>query len=76
MAYYVQSVLFKKPEYSKNKAEDWLHKNKFINNGVDNKKNFLRYRQIDPEYLRINGYTRIVTKRLNNNVYLVLAYHY
>lgn len=44
----VQSIIFKKNAFTKEKAEDWIREHGYKNNGVDEKVKTLRYRQIQP----------------------------
>ena len=45
---HIQSVLFKRPEWSQSQAKDWLKDNKFKSD-VDIKPDHLRYRQQEPD---------------------------
>ncbi|MDH3324842.1 MAG: hypothetical protein OEL89_04345 [Candidatus Peregrinibacteria bacterium] len=57
----IQSVLFKLP-YSVSKAKAWLEDNNFTVGKVDKTMNYLRFRQLPPEWfvrfetVRIPGY--------------------
>jgi hypothetical protein len=72
--YEVQSVLFKRPDWSKKDCDAWLKKNGFRNQGVDEKPDHYRYRQIDPHYIESKGYTHYVTKKLPHSIDLIIAY--
>jgi len=72
--YEVQSVLFKRPEWSKKDCSAWLKKNGFKNQGVDIKPDHYRFRQIDPHYIESKGYTEYRTKKLPHDIDLIIAY--
>ena len=66
---HIQSILFKRPEWTQPNAEDWLMEHKFKDN-VDVKPNHLRYRQMEPdenkyEYRTINA---------GNDIEFIIAY--
>ena len=46
---YVQSVRFKKDNWTKSEAEKWLSDNDFYSDGFDDQENEYRFRQYDPE---------------------------
>jgi hypothetical protein len=72
--YEVQSVIFKRPSWTKKSSSDWIKKNGFRNQGVDEKGDHYRYRQIDPHYIESKGYTHYVTKKLPHDIDLIIAY--
>ena len=72
--YLLQTVLFPKSKFSTFQCNNWLIDHGYENNGVDIKKNFYRYRQIDPVLLKINGYTEYINRPLINGIELVFAY--
>lgn len=57
-------------------ANKWIidHKYKIPLKGVHETKNYFRYRQISPETLIKNGYTKPKTIKINDNIYFVLYY--
>jgi hypothetical protein len=74
--YKVQSVLFDKNKWdSPNKAEEWLTSHSYLNKGIDEKENTYRFRQLNPSYVRKQGYKRFITKNLGDSgVSIILAY--
>lgn len=73
--YKIQTILFSKPQWTKQKASAWLRKHKYSNKGVDDKPDTLRYRQVNPDYIEKLGYTRYITKPLGDSgVSLVIVY--
>lgn len=69
----IQSVLFKKPEWTKLKASNWLKKHNFTGLDVDEKPEHLRYRQLDPQEMENNGY-HFITKPLHKNIEFIIGY--
>ena len=45
----IQSVIFHKDKWTKTKAKKWLEDHDFLTPVVDDTKNYLRYRQADPD---------------------------
>jgi hypothetical protein len=72
--YKVQSVLFKRPNWTEQHACSWLAQNKFKNKGVDVKEDHFRFRQLNPSYIKKQGYTHFVTKTLPHGIDLIIAY--
>lgn len=74
--YKVQSVLFDKSKWENpNKAEEWLSSHSYLNKGVDDKPDTYRFRQLNPAYIRKQGYKRFITKPLaDSGISLILAY--
>lgn len=72
--YVIQSVIFKTPLWGQSNAEEWLFKHKLKNKGVDIKKNSLRYRQINPDYIEKKGYEKFITKKLGNGISFIITY--
>jgi len=72
--YKVQSVLFKRPNWTEQHACSWLAQNKFKNKGVDVKEDHFRFRQLNPSYIKKLGYTHFVTKTLPHGIDLIIAY--
>ena len=65
----VQSILFKRPEWTKAKAIKWLKEHDFEFDDIDTKPEHLRFRQKEPN----NGYSYI-TKKLPNGINLIIGY--
>lgn len=74
--YYVQSVVFNKPKYNKTKAEKWLKDNSFVNKGADITDTQIRFRQINPDYIKRKGFKRFITKKIGDGeISLIIAYN-
>ena len=65
----IQSILFKRPEWTKAKAIKWLKEHDFEFDDIDTKPEHLRFRQKEPN----NGYSYI-TKKLPNGIDLIIGY--
>ncbi len=73
--YVVQTIIFNKSKWDADKANKWLRENKYKNKGVDEKENSLRYRQINPDYIKNKGFVNFATKQLGRSgISIVLAY--
>ena len=73
---YVQSVVFDKSMFDKKSASEWLKKHNYVNKGVDDKENTLRFRQVNPSYIKKMGFTNFKNKKIGkkSGIMLVLAY--
>ena len=69
----IQSVLFKKPEWTKRRAINWLIKHGFRGIDVDEKPEHLRFRQRDPQEMENQGF-KFITKPLHKNIELIIGY--
>jgi hypothetical protein len=75
MSSIVQSVLFKKTDYSFFEAVKWLKLHKFKVNKLDITNNWFRFRQYDPIYLKNEGYTHYSNRFIENDkIIIVIAY--
>jgi len=75
MTYLVQSVIFDKSMFSLENAKEWLLSNKYKDKGVDEKKKFWRFRQLNPLTIKRKGYSHYITKPLDDSgVELIIAY--
>ncbi len=75
--YKLHSVLIpKNKEFDNlNKAIDWVKSNDFkIKKKIDITNDYYRFRQLNPQYLIRTGYSEFRTKKLPNDVLLVIAY--
>ena len=72
--YKIQSILFDRKLYNVKTAEHWLKKNGFQNNGVDEKPDHLRFRQIDPEIIVKQGFSHYITKHITEGVQFIIGY--
>ena len=70
----VQSILFNKDHFTKDQAIKWIRDNGYLNKKIDEKPNMYRFRQLTPRYVKNQGYSKFVTKKLPNSVELILAY--
>jgi hypothetical protein len=69
----IQSVLFNIQNWTVQKAVEWLQETNLKCEKFDITDRFLRFRQVSPERLRAKGYINYETKRLNNNIELIIA---
>jgi DNA adenine methylase len=74
MDYKVQSVLFLKSKWTESTATDWLLENSYKIKKVDITEKYLRFRQINPDYLKRLGYTHFVNKMIGRGINLIIAY--
>jgi len=72
--YKIQSVVIDKKIYSKKNAEQFIKKNKFKNKKVDTTPKYYRFRQLEPKYLKKLKYTEYRMKKIDDGIYLVIAY--
>jgi hypothetical protein len=73
--YLVQSVIFKKLCFTIEEARKWLKENKYKDKGVDEKKEFWRFRQLNPLTVKRKGFAHYITKPLEHSgVELIIAY--
>ena len=66
---HIQSILFKRPKWTEDKAFKWLDKHDFKHD-VDIKPNHLRYRQQEPDEDKYN----YKTKKIGNDIEFILGY--
>jgi hypothetical protein len=70
----VQSIIFKKDNFTLPQAREWLAKNGYKTE-VDEKENTYRFRQEDPEEVKRSGFKHYITKPLGNSgIELVIGY--
>jgi hypothetical protein len=72
--YRLQSVLFDRSTFNEHDANEWLTSHNLKNKGVDIKDKYLRYRQLNPAYLRRLGYTEYRSININKNILYIIAY--
>jgi hypothetical protein len=70
----IQAVLFDKNVYSISKALKWLKKHGFNPFKVDITLNLLRFRMIDPNKLKNEGYSIFRNKKINEDISYIIAY--
>lgn len=71
--YKIQTLIFDKSKYSKDKAEKFIKKHGYKNLGVDEKEDTFRYRQIDPDELK-KEYPNFRTIHLGKKIKAVVGY--
>jgi len=73
--YIVQSVIFDKDKFTDKTARKLLKKHNYIwDQKLDERKNVLRYRQINPQYIEQKGYTNYHNKNISGGIILCIAY--
>jgi hypothetical protein len=71
----VQSVIFDSNKWSILDAANWLLNNGYQVIKIDQPKNFIRFRQVNPKDLKKHGYTEYHNKKLGRSgIELVIAY--
>ena len=75
-SYYVQTIIFDKSKFDKKSASDWIKKYDYENKGIDEKEDTLRFRQVDPDYIKKKGFDKFRTKKMgkDSGISFVLAY--
>lgn len=68
----VQSVIFKKNKMNPRQCVDWLYEHGFKFNKIDEKENYYRFRQTNP-----NKYTHYTTKEIDKKkgIKLILGWY-
>jgi hypothetical protein len=74
MSQIVQSVIFNKYKYNLNECINYLTLNDYKVNKVDETKNYLRFRQYNPDKLKKNGYNNYYEKEVEQGILYVIAY--
>ena len=75
MSYKLQSVLVPKNKFTQTQAITFVKNNfQYKKLDVNQRVNYYSFRQLEPDYLKREGYTKYVEKRLPNGVLLVIAY--
>ena len=77
MSYYkVQSVLFEKELNTINRGINWLEEHNYKHYKVDEDNNYYRFRQLDPDELKREGYTmfRNITISKPQGIHYIMAY--
>ncbi len=55
------------------KAAQWLQDHDFKIKKLDITENYLRFRQVSPTSLKKKGFTQYITKRIKNDIELIIA---
>ena len=74
MDYKVQSVLFLKSKWNETTASKWLMEHSYKIKKVDITEKHLRFRQLNPDYLKKLGYIQYATKNIGDGISLILVY--
>jgi hypothetical protein len=74
--YYVQSVVFDKSMFDVKSARDWLKKNNYVFNKPDVTDTQIRYRQVNPTYIKKKGFDKFRTKKIGkkSGISLIISY--
>ncbi len=72
MSYKVQSVRLNKNYFTKKEADKYITNHGYKIGRVDITTNWYRYRQIEPSDLK--AYNKIITKKLNKYLELIIYY--
>lgn len=70
----IQSMLFKRPKWTVKKAKNWLSKNGYRYDDVDEKPEHLRFRQLSPKYLESKGYEFVTRPFGTSGIQAIIAY--
>lgn len=70
----IQSMLFKRPKWTVKKAKNWLSKNGYKYDDVDEKEEHLRFRQVGPKYLESKGYEFVTRPFGTSGIQAIIAY--
>lgn len=70
----IQSMLFKRPKWTVKKAKEWLSKNGYKNDDVDEKEEHLRFRQVSPSYMESKGYEFITRPFGTSGIQAIIGY--
>ena len=74
--YYVQSVVFDKSMFDVKSARDWLKKNNYVFNKPDVTDTQIRFRQVNPTYIKKKGFDKFRTKKIGkkSGISLIISY--
>jgi hypothetical protein len=72
--YKIQSILFYKKKYSLLDAIDFLMRHNYKIKKLDETKNYYRFRQYDPNYLKKRGYSRVISKKIGKGILFIIYY--
>jgi hypothetical protein len=70
----VQSVLFDKSQWTISQAKRWLLDHDFVYKKVDVTDKYIRFRQISPTIAKKHGFNKYFTKKVGDDVMLVITY--
>lgn len=74
MEYKVQSIVFEKDKISLEEAVDMILTHKDKVKKLDITETQYRFRQLEPKYLKRKGYTKYITKKINDVISFIIAY--
>jgi hypothetical protein len=74
--YYIQSVVFDKSMFDVKSARDWLKKNNYVDKGPDVTDTQIRFRQVNPTYIKNKGFDKFRTKKIGrkSGISLIISY--
>lgn len=74
--YYVQSVVFDKEKWDAKKARKWLKDNGYVVKKADVTDTQIRFRQVNPKYIKDKGFNKFRTKKIGkkSGIALIIAY--
>ena len=74
--YYVQSVVFDKNKFDVKEARKWLKDNKYVSKKPDITDSQIRFRQVNPKYIKDKGFTKFRTKKIGrkSGISLIISY--
>jgi hypothetical protein len=70
----IQSVLFDKQKWDLIEAMQWLKKHNFIILKVDETLKYIRFRQIEPKFLREHEYVKPHIKSIGDGIKFIIYY--
>lgn len=75
--YYIQSVVFDKSMFDVKQAKDWLKKNNYVIKKEDITDTQIRFRQVNPDYIKEKGFDSFKTKKIGkkSGISLIIAYN-
>jgi len=74
MKYKIASVVFEKDKIGLNEAFDWIVNNNYrVKRSVENDTQYI-FTQLSAKYLKCKGYNNYITKQLNEQVNLIIAF--
>jgi len=72
--YKIASVVFEKDKIGLNEAFDWIVNNNYkVKRSVENDSQYI-FTQFSNKYLKCKGYNNCITKQLNEQVNLIIAF--
>jgi hypothetical protein len=74
--YYIQSVVFDKNKFDVKSSRKWLKENNYVSKKPDVTDTQIRFRQVNPTYIKNKGFTKFRTKKIgrNSGISLIISY--